>query len=114
MLNRLCSVIFLLVTATVLFLMQPGTALADAAEGAQLFKGNCAACHALGTNRIIAMKNLSKDALEKYDMYSKEAIVYQVKNGKNAMPAFGGRLKPEQIDSVADYVLEQADLGWPL
>ncbi len=94
-------------------LSAPDQAFASPEEAAGLFKGNCAACHALGTNRVIAAKNLHKDALEKYDMYSKDAIVYQVTNGKNAMPAFGGRLKPEQIEAIADYVLEQAELDWP-
>jgi cytochrome c6 len=34
--------------------------------------------------------------------------VYQVTNGKNAMPAFGGRLDPEDIENVAAYVVDQA------
>ena len=46
-------------------------------------------CHAGGGNLVAANKTLKKDALEKYDMYSKEAIVYQVVNGKNAMPEGG-------------------------
>lgn len=81
-------------------------------NGGKIFKANCAACHAGGVNRIIASKTLKKDALMQYDMYSKEAIVYQVTNGKNAMPPFRGRLSPEEIETVADYVLEQADNGW--
>ncbi|NJL20250.1 MAG: cytochrome C6, partial [Leptolyngbyaceae cyanobacterium SM1_3_5] len=36
----------------------------------------------------------------------------QILNGKNAMPAFKGRLKPEQIEDVAAYVLAQAEKGW--
>ncbi len=81
-------------------------------EGAKLFKQNCAACHAGGGNLVNAQKTLKKEALEKYDMYSKEAIVYQVVNGKNAMPAFGKRLSSGQIESLAEYVLVQADKGW--
>ena len=45
-------------------------------------------------------------------MDSLEAIVYQVTNGKNAMPAFKGRLSAAQIEEVAGYVLEQAEKGW--
>jgi cytochrome c6 len=45
-------------------------------------------------------------------MYSAEAIIAQVTKGKNAMPAFKGRVKPAQIENVAAYVLEQADKGW--
>lgn len=113
MLNRVLTICFTAIALMASLLSFPSHAWASGASGAQLFQSNCAACHALGTNRIIAMKNLKKEALETYDMYSKEKIVYQVTNGKNAMPAFRGRLKPDQIDAVADYVLEQAELGWP-
>ncbi|QSJ14942.1 c-type cytochrome [Nostoc sp. UHCC 0702] len=85
---------------------------ADAASGAKVFSANCASCHAGGKNLVQANKNLKKDALEKYGMYSAEAIITQVTNGKNAMPAFKGRLKPNQIEDVAAYVLGQADKGW--
>ncbi len=113
MLKKIRVFLMLGVLAVGLLLLQPAAAWASSAEGAQLFQGNCAACHALGTNRVIAAKNLKKEALQKYEMYSKDAIVYQITNGKNAMPRFGGRLKPEQIEALAEYVLEQADLGWP-
>ncbi|MHC5721849.1 MAG: c-type cytochrome, partial [Nostoc sp.] len=39
-------------------------------------------------------------------------IIAQVTKGKNAMPAFGKRLKPNQIQDVAAYVLSQADKDW--
>ncbi len=81
-------------------------------NGAEIFKANCAACHAGGVNRILASKSLKKDALMEYDMYSQEAIVSQVTNGKNAMAAFRGRISPEEIQTVASYVLQQADNGW--
>ncbi|MEM6752793.1 MAG: c-type cytochrome [Cyanobacteria bacterium P01_C01_bin.38] len=81
-------------------------------EGAKLFSQNCAACHAGGNNLVNAQKTLKKQALEKYDMYSEDAIVYQVVNGKNVMPAFGRRLSSEQIEHLAQYVLAQADKGW--
>jgi cytochrome c6 len=45
-------------------------------------------------------------------MNSLEAITTQVTKGKNAMPAFGAKLKPEQIDDVATYVLEQSEKDW--
>lgn len=69
--------------------VKPVAMTASHEEGAKLFKQNCAACHADGGNLVNAQKTLKKEALEKYDMYSKEAIVYQVVNGKNAMPEGG-------------------------
>jgi cytochrome c6 len=84
----------------------------DAASGAKIFSANCAACHAGGNNVIMANKTLKKEALEQFGMNSIGAITTQVTNGKNAMPAFGGRLSAAQIEDVATYVLEQAGKGW--
>ena len=36
----------------------------------------------------------------------------QVTNGKNAMPAFGGRLDDDDIANVAAYVIKTSDGGW--
>lgn len=85
---------------------------ADSANGAKVFSANCAACHAGGKNLVQANKTLKKDALEKYGMNSAEAIISQVTNGKNAMPAFKGRLTSAQIEDVAAYVLGEAEKDW--
>jgi cytochrome c6 len=86
---------------------------ADLEAGAQVFAGNCAACHAGGNNVIQNEKTLRKEALEQYlDGGLKESsIITQVTNGKNAMPAFGGRLDEEEIANVAAYVFDQATGG---
>lgn len=77
-----------------------------------LAQANCTQCHRGGLNTVIANKHLGQDALEKYNMDSIEAIAQQVRNGKNAMPAYGRRLTDEQIRDVAAYVLDQAEKGW--
>jgi cytochrome c6 len=103
----------LLLSVTIFTFSFSGSALAaDAAKGAVVFSANCASCHAGGRNLVNAAKTLNKGALEKYGMYSAEAIIAQVTKGKGAMPAFGKKLKAEQIENVAAYVLEQADKGW--
>jgi cytochrome c6 len=83
---------------------------ADLDNGAAVFAGNCAACHAGGNNVIQNEKTLRKDALEQYlaGGLKEASIVTQVTNGKNAMPAFGGRLDDEEISDVAAYVYDQA------
>ncbi len=96
--------------ATLSFVM-PAHA-ADAEAGGKVFAANCAACHAGGRNAVNPAKTLQKAALEKYEMYSEAAIITQVTNGKNAMPAFGKKLQSEQIENVAAYVLAQADKNW--
>ena len=76
--------------------------------GEVLFKNNCSVCHLGGNNIIIPEKNLKHETLEANGMNSKSAISYQIINGKNGMPAFGGRLKESEIEKIAYYVLEQA------
>ncbi|AFZ35142.1 Cytochrome c6 [Stanieria cyanosphaera PCC 7437] len=110
MLKRLLSIsISLLIT---LFALANPALAGDAGNGAKIFNANCAACHSGGNNLVNATKTLKKDALEKYGMYSAEAVIAQVTNGKNAMPSFKGRLNDQQIEDVAAYVISQADKGW--
>nr|QUE29113.1 PetJ [Erythrotrichia welwitschii] len=85
---------------------------ADIEHGGQIFSANCSACHAGGNNVIMPEKTLKKGALVENDMNSVAAITNQVTNGKNAMPAFGGRLQEVDIDDVANYVLSQSENGW--
>ena len=111
MFARLLSTLLVFLTAAMFTFATPAMA-GDAASGAKIFSANCAACHAGGNNVINGAKNLKKDTLAQYEMNSIEAITYQVTNGKNAMPAFRGRLSDAQIDDVATYVLSQSEKGW--
>jgi cytochrome c6 len=104
--------VMLLGIAIFTFAFSSSALAADIGNGAKVFSANCASCHAGGKNLVQADKNLKKDALEKYGMNSAEAIIAQVTNGKNAMPAFKGRLNSNQIEDVTAYVLEQAEKGW--
>jgi cytochrome c6 len=101
-----------LLALIVFFSFQKLTIAADIENGEKIFTANCSACHAGGNNVIMPEKTLKKDALETNGMKSIDAITYQVTNGKNAMPAFGGRLSDTDIDDVANYVLQQSDKGW--
>ena len=83
-------------------------------KGKTLFLQNCIGCHKGGNNLIIPEKNLKKLTLEANGMYSIEAITYQVLNGKNGMPAFGGRLQEEEIETIAEYVIFSSDKNFDL
>jgi cytochrome c6 len=111
---RLKTWLFTVLYAIALWLLVPGSSAeaANLATGAKLFNANCSVCHMGGNNVVIANKTLKKEALEKYGMRSLEAIKTQVKRGKNSMPAFGTRLRADQIEDVAAYVLEQSEKGW--
>jgi len=96
-----------------LFFASTSSVLAvDIENGERVFSANCTACHAGGNNVIMPEKTLKKDALKDNGMNSVDAIEYQVTNGKNAMPAFGGRLSDGEIEDVANYVLSQSEKGW--
>jgi cytochrome c6 len=86
----------------------------DLAVGKKVFTANCAVCHRGGGNTINAQKTLKLADLKKNQKDTAAAIIAQVTNGKNAMPAFGktGKLKPPEIESVAAYVLDQAKKDW--
>lgn len=109
--KKILSVLLLGVMFFTIAFNRPALA-ADTANGAKIFSANCAACHMGGRNVVMAAKTLQKEALEKYNMNSLEAIINQVHNGKNAMPAFKGKLNDQQIEDVATYVLEQSEKGW--
>ncbi len=110
--KRLLSLILLLFTFICLGFVSPALA-GDAGAGKTVFTANCNACHMGGGNVVAgASKGLAKDALAKNGVDTLEKIVYQVTNGKNAMPAFNGRLTAQQIENVATYVLSQAEAGW--
>jgi cytochrome c6 len=111
--RRLFSLLALCVA--LLFGTAPAFA-ADVAHGAQIFSANCAACHMGGGNVVNAERTLKAEALEAYlANYSaghEAAIAYQVTNGKNAMPAFGGKLSEADIADVAAYVEDSSSKGW--
>ena len=111
MFAKILSTLLVFLTAAMFTFATPAIA-GDAASGAKIFSANCASCHAGGRNVVNGAKTLQKGDLEKYEMNSIDAITYQVNNGKNAMPAFKGRLTDAQIDDVATYVLSQAENGW--
>ena len=59
--------------------------------GAQTFSSVCAACHLGGANVVRPEKTLDLTTLTNNKVADADAILAQVTNGKNNMPAFGGR-----------------------
>jgi cytochrome c6 len=108
--NKNLLILFLFLgTCNGMVLWNPNKGYATNFEtGKEIFQNNCSACHSGGNNLIIPEKNLKKDALEANGMNTVNAITYQVINGKNGMPAFGGRLNESEIENVALYVLKQS------
>lgn len=113
--KKLLSQLILFVSLLSLLLQTPAWA-DEELPGAKIFSASCASCHINGNNVVVANKTLKKEALTKYLQGYEEdpeaAIINQVTNGKNAMPAFKSRLTPTEIESVANYVAQQAEQGW--
>ena len=76
-------------------------------KGEKLFSLHCISCHANGNNSILPEKNLKKETLEALGINSKSSLIYQIMNGKNGMPAFGGRLKEIEIEQISSYIFKE-------
>ena len=81
-------------------------------RGESLFETNCSVCHLGGNNIIIPEKNLKKETLKENGMDTISAISYQIINGKNGMPGFGGRLTEGEIEEIANYILEKSETNF--
>jgi cytochrome c6 len=72
--------------------------------GKQVFLANCGSCHTLKDAGTTGKVGPNLDQLKP----PKDVVVRQVTNGGAIMLAFKGKLTPEQIASVADYVSKVA------
>ena len=70
--------------------------------GAQTFSSVCAACHLGGANVVRPEKTLDLTTLTNNKVADADAILAQVTNGKNNMPAFGGRHAARQLQHARD------------
>lgn len=84
----------------------------DLEQGSSLFELHCAGCHLNGGNIVRRNKTLKLKALERNGVDTVEAIANLVTQGKNNMSAYADRLTPEQIQTVAEFVLQRAQEGW--
>ena len=75
-------------------------AFADATpDGAALYKSKCAMCHGANGEGKAAMKTTAF----KKDMTEAD-IVKIIESGKGKMPAYKGKLSPDEITQVAKHV----------
>ncbi len=70
-------------------------------NGKDIYTTRCAGCHGLGGQlQLAGAKALPASTLKK------EEVVAQIQMGKGSMPPFDGRLSPQEIQAVADYVIQ--------
>jgi mono/diheme cytochrome c family protein len=79
------------------------TGAGRAAIGAQPFKDNCQSCHGPDGAGGHVGSDLQKSSVAE----NLAQVEKQVRNGGGAMPPFSDVLSDEEIDTVAQYVVEQ-------
>ena len=95
----------LVLGALALAVLATGAALAEGPDGKALYDSKCAACHGKdGVAKSMAKgsANFNDPAWQKAT--PAEAIVKTVTEGRNKMPRYAEKLKPEEIRAIADYV----------
>jgi mono/diheme cytochrome c family protein len=96
------SIRLALFVAVVVGLMLTNVAFAQ--SGADTYKAKCAMCHGADgkkENPTMGVKPLTgPDVQNKSDA----DLIAVVTKGKGKMPAYGGKLKDEEIKAVVDYV----------
>lgn len=107
---RTCFRILGGVLAVILVVAGP-VAAADVTQGKVLFEQKCAMCHAKDLQGNPAMAKMFKldqsalNLLKKETLDKKDAdLVATTTNGKNKMPAYKDKLKPEEIANVITYL----------
>lgn len=81
--------------------------LAAQNDAASVFKSKCAMCHAAdGSGNSPSGKALKAKDLRSAETQSKSdsEIAAVIANGRNKMPAFGQKLKPDQIQQLVAYI----------
>ncbi len=68
-------------------------------DAEQLFIKKCSLCHAIDKKKLgPALNTMSRDA---------EVLRQTLLRGRNAMPAFEGKLTAAEVDALIDYLLTQ-------
>ena len=79
-----------------------GAGDSESTDGETIFNQSCASCHAL---KAAGSTGTIGPNLDDSDI-ALEAAIEQIRNGGGAMPAFADTLSEEQIQAVAEYVVE--------
>jgi len=84
----------------------------EVTDGAVLFENYCAGCHPKGGNIIRRGKTLKQKSLKRDSYDTLEPLATLVNQGQNNMPGFADKLNDAQVETVAQFVLEQASHNW--
>ena len=90
-------------------LMALPTATQGQSDAAKLYKTNCALCHSADgsgdspSGKALHAKDLRSEEVQKQ---SDEALSEVITKGKGKMPAFGAKIKPDDVKKLVAYLRE--------
>jgi mono/diheme cytochrome c family protein len=76
-------------------------------DAAKIFKANCALCHSAdgsgntGLGKSLKAPDLRSDETQKQ---SDAALTEVITKGRNKMPAFGAKIKPDDVTKLVAYI----------
>lgn len=76
-----------------------------AADGGALFKAKCAGCHGADGSKVIAAMGVKPVNTPEVKKMGEAGVSSIVTKGQGKMPAFAGKMSPEEISAVSAYVL---------
>jgi cytochrome c6 len=95
----------MLAATALLALLGTPLLLAEEGEGATLYAKKCALCHGKdGVAKKMAANSGNFNDAEWQEGITLETVVENIAKGKGKMPKNEGKLTPEQISAIAEYV----------
>jgi mono/diheme cytochrome c family protein len=76
-----------------------------AADGGALFKAKCAGCHGADGAKVIAAMGVKPVNTPEVKKMGAAGVSSLVSKGQGKMPAFAGKMTPDEIEAVSTYVL---------
>ena len=95
------------VAASILCFMALPTAAQAQSDAAKLYKTNCALCHSADgsgdspSGKALHAKDLRSEEVQKQ---SDDALSEGITKGKGKMPAFGAKIKPDDVTNLVSYL----------
>ena len=89
----------------------PSRSVAGTSSGEEIFKSSCASCHGVDgagkttMGKVFKIRDLRSEDVQKQSDADLNRIIAK---GKDKMPAYSGKLKPEQIEQLVSYIRELA------
>lgn len=98
-----------LIAAGIVCYLGLGAVMQAQSSGAKIFKANCTLCHSddgsgnSPTGKALKAKDLRSEEVQKQ---SDAELATVITKGKGKMPAFGNKIKPDDVKSLVAYIRE--------